>query len=101
MALPASQAEWRKVSTAIRTARREMPKGRERTFCVRQISHRYLYAESYGGAVRCYNGGSAIYDVLMIGYCRRRYLEGSRTGRRDDAQGWARACQSNGPIPLP
>lgn len=103
LSVPRTQAEWRKASTALRTARR-INRTRKRAMTVQIMcggSHRYLHAETYGSATGCYTGARGLGSLRMIQHHVFLYREGSTKGRVADARYFATVCRREGPVPLP
>jgi hypothetical protein len=99
---PRSQAEWREASTAMRTARRAAGPGREwdRTIEIECGSPRRRLT-LWGHNMSVYNGPSRFSYIAMIGFSRRRYIEGCKARRVQDAREFAAASRADGAVPLP
>ncbi len=103
MAAPRTHAEWRRVSTAIRHARR-LARALKQAWTPRVAcggSHRYISAWSHGDVTDCYNGPSRLGSLGMIRHHAALYRQGSTRGRVTDARRFAAICRREGPVPLP
>lgn len=103
LSAPRTQAEWRKVSTALRTAR-GITQTRKRAMTIQIMcggSHRYLYAETYGPATGCYSGALGLGTLRLIQHHAFMYREGSTRGRVADVRYFATVCRREGPVALP
>jgi len=103
LSAPRTQAEWRRASTALRTARR-ITRTRKRAMTIQIMcggSHRYLYAETHGATTRCYSGTRGLGSLGMIRHHAALYRQGSTRGRVADARHFAVACRRESPVPLP
>ncbi|WLA80311.1 hypothetical protein [Bradyrhizobium elkanii] len=100
-AAPRSQAEWREASTALRECRRANRSPWARTASIRCGSlHRRL--DLWGdGPIGYYNGPSPVSWIDMIGFYRRRYMEGDTAQRLEHARQFAARSREDGPIALP
>lgn len=103
LSAPRTQAEWRKASTALRTARR-ITLARKRTMTIQIMcggSHRYLYAETWRPVTGCYTVARGLGSLGMIRHHAALYRQGSTKDRVADARYFASVCRSEGPVPLP
>lgn len=100
---PRTQAEWRRASTALRTARK-LARARNVGFTAQIAcgsSHRYLMCDAWSACACCYNGGGRFNELALMTYYRLRLVDGDRAGRVDGARSFAARSRQIGPAPLP